>query len=251
MKWSNLLLSAILATSLVGCEFQPKKRADDSQTQQDQTTQQDQAQSADLQGGYDVKSLDDPNSPLSRRVIYFDLDSSSISEEDRELIRAHADFLVANPHISAILEGHADERGTREYNYALGMRRANAVKDYLTKKGISSRRIKTVSYGEDRYRWYGERTEMPSASLCTTYSGLFDAIDLSLWGSYFRMKSTDGYLDETTLDSSVEINWNTKDLLVPEIKWALQIGYQQYRDNIYPDSSYDALSASLLFKLPF
>ena len=108
-----------------------------------------------------------------------------------------------------------------------------------------------VSYGEDRYRWYGERTEMPSASLCTTYSGLFDAIDLSLWGSYFRMKSTDGYLDETTLDSSVEINWNTKDLLVPEIKWALEIGYQRYTDNIYPDSSYDALSASLFLEMPF
>jgi hypothetical protein len=109
----------------------------------------------------------------------------------------------------------------------------------------------TVTYGEDRYRWYGERTEMPSASLCTTYSGLFDAIDLSLWGYYFRMKSTDGYLDETTLDSFLEINWNTKDLLAPEIKWTLEIGYQRFTDNIYPDSSYDALSASLFLKLPF
>jgi hypothetical protein len=109
----------------------------------------------------------------------------------------------------------------------------------------------TVSYGEDRYLWYGGRIEMPSASLSIGYSQLFDVIDFSLWGSFSRMKGSDGYLDETTLDSWVEINWSMEDLLSSEVKCALEVGYQQHIDNIYPDGSYDALSASISFKLPF
>jgi peptidoglycan-associated lipoprotein len=144
MKWSKLLISAVLLTSLAGCEFVPVKKDDQAQ----QPT--DQAQGADLQGGYDIKSLDDPNSPLSRRVIYFDLDSSNISDEDREVISAHAQFLAANPQISAILEGHADERGTREYNIALGERRAKAVQQLFSIQGVSASQAQVISFGEER-----------------------------------------------------------------------------------------------------
>ncbi|MEJ2141272.1 MAG: peptidoglycan-associated lipoprotein Pal [Gammaproteobacteria bacterium] len=146
MKWSKLLLSVVLLVSLAGCEFVPVKK--DGDKTQDQ--QQDQAKGVDLQGGYDIKSLDDPNSPLSRRVIYFDLDSSSISDEDRELISAHAAFLAANPQVSAILEGHADERGTREYNIALGERRAKAVQQLLSVQGVAENQAQVISFGEER-----------------------------------------------------------------------------------------------------
>lgn len=146
MKWNKLLFSAVLLVSLAGCEFTPVKKGDD----QTQDQQQDQTQSVDLQGGYDIKSLDDPNSPLSRRVIYFELDSNRVSDEDRELINAHAAFLAANPQVSAILEGHADERGTREYNIALGERRAKAVQQLLSIQGVSENQAQVISFGEER-----------------------------------------------------------------------------------------------------
>ena len=75
-----------------------------------------------------MEELNDPESPLSKRVLYFDFDSSKVSEEQREIIDAHAGFLSRNPEISIVLEGHTDERGTREYNLALvsaGPRRWN------------------------------------------------------------------------------------------------------------------------------
>jgi peptidoglycan-associated lipoprotein len=149
MKWSKPLISALLLLSLAGCEFVPVKKADEQAAKQDAAAQ-DQAQSADIQGAYDITSLDDPDSPLSRRVIYFDLDSSSISDEDRELITAHAEFLAAHPEISAILEGHADERGTREYNIALGERRAKAVKQLLSVQGVGQNQAQVISFGEER-----------------------------------------------------------------------------------------------------
>lgn len=146
MKWSKLIISTFLLTSLAGCEFAPIKKDDQGQ----QPQQGDQAQSANLQGGYDIKSLDDPNSPLSRRVIYFELDSSNISAEDREVISAHAKFMAANPQVSAILEGHADERGTREYNIALGERRAKSVQQLFSVQGVSGSQAQVISFGEER-----------------------------------------------------------------------------------------------------
>ena len=81
-------------------------------------------------------------------VFYFDFDQSLLRPEARAALTAHAERLKANP--SPIrLEGHADERGTREYNMALGERRANAVRDYLVAQGVSPSQIETVSYGEE------------------------------------------------------------------------------------------------------
>ena len=94
--------------------------------------------------------LDDPSSPLSQRTIYFAFDSSHIEEENRFIIEAHAQWLAQHPGASVTLEGHADERGTREYNVALGERRANAVRQLLALTGASGGQIKTISYGEER-----------------------------------------------------------------------------------------------------
>ena len=86
---------------------------------------------------------------LANRVIYFDYDSSVVKDEAMPIIRAHADYL-ANNGSSITLEGHADERGTREYNIALGERRADAVRRILMANGVGSNQIKIVSYGEER-----------------------------------------------------------------------------------------------------
>lgn len=94
--------------------------------------------------------LDDPASLLAKRVVYFDFDKSDIKGEFRDIIQAHAQYLANNANVSITLEGHADERGTREYNVALGERRANAVRDMLTLQGASSSQIRVVSYGEER-----------------------------------------------------------------------------------------------------
>ena len=92
----------------------------------------------------------DPNSPLAVRLIYFDYDSASVRSEFRAAIEAHAAYLAANPTIAVTLEGHADERGSREYNLALGERRALSVRKQLELLGAASSQIETVSYGEER-----------------------------------------------------------------------------------------------------
>jgi len=92
----------------------------------------------------------DPNGPLSVRVIYFDYDSSNVRADFRVTIEAHAAYLAANPSTVVTLEGHADERGSREYNLALGERRALAVRKQLVLLGASAGQVRTVSYGEER-----------------------------------------------------------------------------------------------------
>jgi len=87
---------------------------------------------------------------LSERKIYFDFDRSEIKPEFREVLRAHANYLASNPDASLAIEGHCDERGTREYNMALGERRAFSVKQFLSLQGVSNDQIRTVSFGEER-----------------------------------------------------------------------------------------------------
>ena len=84
------------------------------------------------------------------QVIYFDYDSSLLSADGRAMARAHAEYLAGAADLRIILEGHADERGTREYNLALAEDRAKSVADVIQAWGINSSRIQTVSYGEER-----------------------------------------------------------------------------------------------------
>ena len=82
--------------------------------------------------------------------VFFATNESILTTASRETLRSQAAWLRKNPGINVVLEGHADERGTREYNLALGERRANAAKDYLMTYGISSDRISVLSYGKER-----------------------------------------------------------------------------------------------------
>ncbi len=83
-------------------------------------------------------------------IVYFAFDKSNVQSEYAELLAAHADYLVKNPSVKVVIEGHADERGTPEYNIALGERRAQAVEDYLQNLGVQDSQTSTVSYGEEK-----------------------------------------------------------------------------------------------------
>lgn len=86
----------------------------------------------------------------TERVIYFDFDRYSIRGDARPVIEAHASFLASHSNVPIRLEGHADERGSREYNLALGEKRANSVRDALTLLGVNPQQLTTLSYGEER-----------------------------------------------------------------------------------------------------
>ncbi|MGH7834710.1 MAG: OmpA family protein, partial [Candidatus Binatia bacterium] len=83
------------------------------------------------------------------KAIFFDFDRSDLRADARETLKANADWLKANPAARAEIEGHADERGTSEYNLALGAKRAQSAKDYLVTLGIAATRLSTMSYGEE------------------------------------------------------------------------------------------------------
>ncbi len=82
--------------------------------------------------------------------VFFALDSYALDSDSRRTLDAQATWLASNANVSVTIEGHADERGTREYNIALGDRRANAARDYLQSRGVSPSRMQTISYGKER-----------------------------------------------------------------------------------------------------
>lgn len=109
----------------------------------------DGVQEGDEFGEYgDVSDVDEDL--LDQRIIHFDYDSDAIRAEFEPVIAAHARYLADNPDTSVRLEGHTDERGSREYNIGLGERRAQAVRRSLLIQGASANQISTVSYGEER-----------------------------------------------------------------------------------------------------
>ncbi len=83
-------------------------------------------------------------------TIFFNTDQSDIDDQDRAVLTAQAKWLLANPNVRASIEGHADERGTREYNQALGERRANAAKNFLLTQGVPDNRLLVISWGKER-----------------------------------------------------------------------------------------------------
>ena len=109
-----------------------------------------QAYGTDDASGSFFSELDDPASQLSVRIIYFEYDSSDVKAEYRPVVEAHARYLSQNPGTTITLEGHADERGSREYNLALGERRAQSVKQQMLLLGAMADQIRLVSYGEER-----------------------------------------------------------------------------------------------------
>ena len=133
--YKNVFLVMILGFVLSACATQTSTKKIDSQIQGDVYT-----------GSDTVEYLADG---VPDRV-FFATNESVLTTASRETLRKQAAWLRKNSEITVVLEGHADERGTREYNLALGERRANAAKDYLMTYGISSSRISVISYGKER-----------------------------------------------------------------------------------------------------
>lgn len=105
-------------------------------------------------GGLDAsglpRELTDPSSKLSQRSIYFDLDKYEVKDEYKDLVAAHAKYLVANKGFKVLVQGNTDERGSREYNLSLGQKRADAVKRSLSLLGVKEDQIESVSLGEEK-----------------------------------------------------------------------------------------------------
>ncbi|MCB1760534.1 MAG: peptidoglycan-associated lipoprotein Pal [Gammaproteobacteria bacterium] len=154
----NLARSAILillALTLVGCStFGAKDEQGDGAGAPVSEAGQEgggSATSAAREGGvWRGNPLDNPDGPLATRVIYFDYDESRIHPDYQQIVISHGQYLAANPRVTLTVEGHADERGSREYNIALGERRAQAVKTLMLAQGAADSQIATVSYGEER-----------------------------------------------------------------------------------------------------
>jgi len=139
-------LSAVFL--LTGCPSQPID-------EQEPASKVEEPAGVDTSGlagrsGYTAADLNDPSSPLYQRVIYFEYDNSDIQPQFIDILRAHASYLSSNSGAQVMLEGHTDERGTREYNLALGDFRADTVRRYLVAEGVPDGQIRTMSYGEER-----------------------------------------------------------------------------------------------------
>lgn len=103
--------------------------------------------------------LNDSTNPLSRRTFYFEFNSAELSQEDRDALATHARFMNDVSDVSVVLEGHADERGSREYNLALGERRAKVIERVLTLQGVSRDQIQVISFGEERPQAFDHNEE--------------------------------------------------------------------------------------------
>jgi peptidoglycan-associated lipoprotein len=99
--------------------------------------------------------LTDPNNILSKRSVYFDYDSFAVKNEYRATVQAHAQYLRDNAAAKVLLQGNADERGSREYNLALGQKRADSVRNAMTLSGAKDSQIEAVSLGEEKPRATG------------------------------------------------------------------------------------------------
>jgi peptidoglycan-associated lipoprotein len=104
------------------------------------------------EGGFGRSALTDPKNILSKRSIFFDYDSNLVKDEYKPVVSAHARYLQQNGRSKMRIEGNADDRGSREYNLALGQRRADAVKQMMQVLGAKADQIETVSFGEEKPR---------------------------------------------------------------------------------------------------
>jgi len=151
--WSKLFVLCVLGVTLVACSSTGDKKEEPVEPViEDRTSGEGDAASSALpqDGAFQGDPLDDPAGELVNRIIYFDYDQSDISDDARATITAHATYLASRPDMRVVLEGHTDERGSREYNIGLGERRAQAVRRLILFQGVTDDQIETVSFGEER-----------------------------------------------------------------------------------------------------
>src|SRR6185369_5962781 len=155
----HFLVSALLVSLLAACSSTPKPESGAAVEDRGAGSSSSVARvEAGQPSGAGIAALRDPKNILSKREVFFDFDSYVIREEAKPLVEAHARFLVGNPTMKMLIQGNADERGSREYNLALGQKRADAVKQAMVLLGAKEGQIESVSLGEEKPRCT-ERTE--------------------------------------------------------------------------------------------
>jgi peptidoglycan-associated lipoprotein len=150
-RTTSLVAIAVALTLTAGCarrnrELPPEPVSESSPNDSDTAADQSGAGTGTAAPG---SRADFVQSIPSDRIL-FELDSYSIDDEDRRTLDAQAAWLTRNGNVRVTIEGHADERGTREYNLALGDRRANAARDYLQSRGVAPERMQVISWGKER-----------------------------------------------------------------------------------------------------
>ena len=160
----KLLVAVMMTGLMMGCETAPvqDQATTDQQAEQGVDATAGGLNAANASGGtaltgaqqasvsYDKNAINDPNSVLAERVIYFEYNSDAISNDYKALLAHHGKYLLQNPDMKVRLEGHADERGSREYNIALGNRRAQAVRSTTAGQGMNAQQLDVISYGEEK-----------------------------------------------------------------------------------------------------
>jgi len=148
---TKLFSVSLVVATMVGCSSVPKNESEEAPT-----TSNDVMDKAIVETAIaaptpqaDAVDIDSVKAKLASMVVQFEFDRSEVTSEFYNTINAHADYLMNHGSAKVLISGHCDERGSREYNLALGERRANAVKQALVAKGIAADRIDVVSFGED------------------------------------------------------------------------------------------------------
>jgi len=146
----RLTLALMITLTFAACKSTPEPVDEPAAPVEDTTPVVETQAAPDARDYTDARNFDNPESLLSKRVIYFDFDKSTIRPEYRGIVQAHAAYLASSGSARMTLEGHADERGTREYNLGLGERRGNAVSGLMSAQGGRGSQLNVVSYGEER-----------------------------------------------------------------------------------------------------
>jgi len=147
----KLIVPALLAVLLTACSSTPDTGAEQTGAPVEGRDGSVKTVTTDGMGSTKLPAiLTDPKSILSKRSVYFDYDKFEIKPEFKDLVAAHARFLVDNRQFKMLIQGHTDERGSREYNLALGQKRADAVKKALVLLGAREDQVESVSLGEEK-----------------------------------------------------------------------------------------------------
>jgi peptidoglycan-associated lipoprotein len=154
----KILFAALVAVVVAGCSSTPTQAPVEDKSAAADTTPGTTTPGAatsgtttpGVTGTSGLNPLRDPNNILSKRSIYFEFDSFTIADQYKPILQAHAKYLAANRAARVTLQGHADERGSREYNIALGQKRADAVKRTMSLLGVQETIVETVSFGKEK-----------------------------------------------------------------------------------------------------
>jgi len=152
MNWKHLLIGAAAVAALAGCAS-TKPAMNETTGAASQPSPRISAPMAPTAGMTPSAALDplqDPNSPLAKRSIYFAFDSSVLDDAYKPTVAAHAEYLTAHTGHKVVIQGNTDARGSREYNLALGQRRAETVKKAMEVLGVSENQLEAVSFGKEK-----------------------------------------------------------------------------------------------------